>query len=440
MLLALFSLLFMLLLAPLGTRDIRYFMPAWPTLMVLAAAGLTQFRRLSPWGVGGLAALLLLPYAPYYITHTNPLLLGPLTAPQLIKLGGGQGLDQAAAYLNARPGSEQLTTATYLPESFAPYFHGHTSEHKSTGFADVAVVYLRQIQNQHPSAEHLAYYAARPADDVVRLNGIDYAWVYLTPPPRLVTGVSFDGIELVGQTLDARFAPPGESRQMTLLWRAPSTAAATLVRLQLRDATGQVWAEAGGPLLTPNGPSAVEGHYRLDIPPDTLRGSYDLWVSVGEAETWAKISQIEVHRFSPPADIGVSVQINFDGKLLLHGFQLSNLTPAPGQTLDITFHWQTLQPVGRSYTNFVHLLDATGATVVQLDAIPGGGAWPTDTWREQEWLADTVSLTLPADLPPGKYDLITGWYAWDTGERLPIAGDAGSGGVAYLTSVMVGGE
>jgi hypothetical protein len=102
--LALFAATMLLVLTPLGTRDIRYFMPAWPALMVIAAFGLTASKGLAkPVIIAALSILLLIPYYPYYITYFNPLILGPYLAPQLVKFGGGVGLDQAAEYLNTTP-------------------------------------------------------------------------------------------------------------------------------------------------------------------------------------------------------------------------------------------------------------------------------------------------------------------------------------------------
>lgn len=436
--LGLFSLLFMLALAPLATRDIRYFMPAWPALMVLAAAGLAHFKRwFKPWLVAAAAVILLIPYYPYYITYYNPLLLGPLVAPRLIKIGGGQGLDRAAAFLNSRPNSRSDSAAVYLPESFTPYFNGQVTDFKSQAFADVTVTYIRQLQNQHPSAQHLAYFKARRPNYTVRLNGIDYAFVYLTPPPRLVTGVTFESTKLVAQTLDSRYVEPGSAHQLTLLWQAPPDAAATPVWLQLRDAAGQVWLETEGPLIDPTGPSSVEGHFALNFPARLPRGNYRLRLAVGRPGQWQPLAEVAVRQFSPPKNIAVPLQIKFDDSLLLRGFDVSSTAPRPGDSLVVGLHWQTLHPMPRSYTNFVHLLDDSGRVVAQVDRIPGDGAWPTDTWLAGEWLSDKITLALPLHLPPGKYDLITGWYYWESGERLPVMGDPGSGDVAYLTTISI---
>ena len=46
------------------------------------------------------------------------------------------------------------------------------------------------------------------------------------------------------------------------------------------------------------------------------------------------------------------------------------------------------------------------------------------------------SSPLPADLAYGAYSLIAGYYAWETGERLPVTGTAAFGGDAIDLGVV----
>jgi hypothetical protein len=74
-----------------------------------------------------------------------------------------------------------------------------------------------------------------------------------------------------------------------------------------------------------------------------------------------------------------------------------------------------------SYTVFVQLLNSAGQVVAQVDAQPLAGAAPTTTWLPGEILTDPYTLTLPPELPPGDYRLITGLYNAANGERLSVA-------------------
>ena len=46
----------------------------------------------------------------------------------------------------------------------------------------------------------------------------------------------------------------------------------------------------------------------------------------------------------------------------------------------------------------------------QLDRPPGHGTYTTDRWRSGEVILDTYSIPLPAELHPGTYQLLTGFY------------------------------
>jgi 4-amino-4-deoxy-L-arabinose transferase-like glycosyltransferase len=93
----------------------------------------------------------------------------------------------------------------------------------------------------------------------------------------------------------------------------------------------------------------------------------------------------------------------------------------PKAKIEVTFHWQSLQPTDKPYTVFLQLLDERGKVVTSWDSQPFNGLYPTTLWSPGEIIADTFSLPLPNEgLPPGAYRLITGFYDVATGQRLPV--------------------
>lgn len=97
-----------------------------------------------------------------------------------------------------------------------------------------------------------------------------------------------------------------------------------------------------------------------------------------------------------------------------------------GDPVRLVIYWQAENPVSRSYTVFVHLLDSAGNLVAQQDNLPVLGLAPTDTWRPGAVIRDPYRLDLPPDTPPGAYSLHIGLYT-DEG-RIPIAsGDEAPG-------------
>ena len=121
---------------------------------------------------------------------------------------------------------------------------------------------------------------------------------------------------------------------------------------------------------------------------------------------------------------------------------------APGAVLPLKLHWESQGAAPRNYTLFLHLRDSSGAQRAQGDSTP---AWftplPTSNpkerstcWREEPaGIWDAHALSIPADLPAGDYDLVLGWYDWETGERLPVVDGQGNvvGDEVVLGSVQV---
>ena len=123
--------------------------------------------------------------------------------------------------------------------------------------------------------------------------------------------------------------------------------------------------------------------------------------------------------FSPPQP-AQAVEATFDQAVALPGFDLSPAELQPGQPLAVTLYWQSLAPLDQDYTVFLQLLGPAGEVYAQQDKAPLAGAAPTSTWTPGEIIADTYTLSLPENLPPGDYKLITGFYLFETGGRLAV--------------------
>lgn len=95
------------------------------------------------------------------------------------------------------------------------------------------------------------------------------------------------------------------------------------------------------------------------------------------------------------------------------GYDLPSTSARPGETLPLTFYWAADAAPPADWTTFIHLLDAGGEKVAQVDRVPVGVFYPPTLWRPGQMLADQYELTLPPDLPPGRYRLIFGAYSGD---------------------------
>lgn len=451
--------LFSMMLTLGDKRDGRYLLPIYFALSILAAIGLTTVYQilkdkyllnlkissvhLNIYQVGFVVTLLgfSLTYYPYYLAYYNPLVGGYWLAPRLIKVGLGDGMEQAAAWLNDQPNASRLRVATDLEQTFWPFFEGQVVNPNTPDLftADYVLNYIRSIQNGVPFPEYWQYYEARPPAYKLKIAGIDFLWLHKEPPLATLGRIPVgDDLILRAYTLDHPLAAPGTPLNVTLIWRGISSSEA-LVRLQLRDEAGTIWSESlSAPVIDPLGPSNVEGHYRLQLPADTPRGRYRLWVNVNSSQAWTEVIDIPVGYRQPPEPVPSPLEANFGNQIALHGFDISTQTPTAGETLILKFYWQALHSLPHSYTTFIHLIDSTSNTVVaQSDVLPGQGQWLTNTWFPNEWIMDQVPLHLPAELPAGEYKLLAGWYHLETGQRLPLLNNNYGQNTVMLGSVSV---
>jgi 4-amino-4-deoxy-L-arabinose transferase-like glycosyltransferase len=137
-----------------------------------------------------------------------------------------------------------------------------------------------------------------------------------------------------------------------------------------------------------------------------------------------------------PTQPDAQLQARLAGQVELTGFSLDQAALLRGAPAQLTLFWKPLQSMD-DYKVFVHLRDRTGRTVAQADHIPSEAlvALPTSTWREGEIVPDVSYLQVPADTPPGEYQLLVGMYNPDTLERLPVEGDTSGENAVVVTTL-----
>ncbi len=128
----------------------------------------------------------------------------------------------------------------------------------------------------------------------------------------------------------------------------------------------------------------------------------------------------ENRQFERPPIAGKLIDVNFDDKLALVGFEMPSGVFAGAASLPLTLYWQGRGDMREVYAVFVHLLDAQGEVVAQHDGIPANGKQPTTSWAVGECIIDPLEISLPADLPPADYRVVVGLYLPATGARLPV--------------------
>ncbi len=210
--LLLFAILFALFLSMSAKKFDRYLLPAFPPLSLVAGVGwlslgaalwdglerLPQVTRRATVGLL-LGAVCLAQMAgvlqtyPYYLDYYNPLLGGDRKAQEVMLVGWGEGLDQAARYLNGKPGAEDMKVFSWSADGcFSYFFKGsagtidYDMSIRDLRRANYVVFYLNQLQRRAPNEVILDYFAQFEPETVVRIGNLDYAWIYNmqdSPPP-----------------------------------------------------------------------------------------------------------------------------------------------------------------------------------------------------------------------------------------------------------------
>ncbi len=128
---------------------------------------------------------------------------------------------------------------------------------------------------------------------------------------------------------------------------------------------------------------------------------------------------------------------NLADRVRLIGYSLDSEPLRPGRQVQLTLFWQATAHITHDYTVFVHLRDAANQTVAQADHRPLGAVLPTSAWPPGEVIRDASRLAIPADLPPGEYELRTGMYRLETLERLPVVDDTSGENAVVLGTITV---
>jgi hypothetical protein len=467
----------------------RYILPAFPAFEVIAALGWMALakwvgswwaqRRMGSQGTGNaplsttrpfwvaaaitlfvgvvpLHSLFTALHYPYYLTYFNPLAGGSATAPTIMIIGWGEGLDRAAAWLNEQPNAEKQRIVSWYYDGPLSYFTkaepGGVRYGSSLAWLDndFVVLYINQIQRNIPSREAIDWYLAQEPAYRVDFGGIELARVYDMrgkPLPPFVglnvnsAAIFGDKVRLLAHELDKQAVAPGDEifAQLYLRSLAPMEVNYN-VAVRLLDAQGNaIWSEDGWPWGAatrdwPVGDLRPDGHH-VRIPNDTPPGLYKLTMSLYEPATLATLpvlSAVDGALIDPGTREVALIQVGdppaaaaqfeqpwlFDRWFALSGATLP-ATMRGGDELPLQLQWDSLEATPTDYTVFVHVVGPDGQNVAQQDWQPLQNYAPTHLWSKGLRLVDDrYAIQLPADLAPGTYEVRAGMYT-DAG-RLPV--------------------
>ncbi|MEO1444267.1 MAG: hypothetical protein AAFV33_27985, partial [Chloroflexota bacterium] len=181
---------------------------------------------------------------------------------------------------------------------------------------------------------------------------------------------------------------------------------------------------------TPQGADLLSGLTLVaQFPPENERGQWRTW------RRGLEDPNLSVYHTHPIAN---EIGETFGSAISLQGYTITS-TPQPGDTLNLWLYWSTQQRPTTDYRTFIHITPPGDRTTIlaQGDAPPNGTPYrPTSTWHipGEHRIAGQFKVTLPADLPPGSYDMVIGLYDPASGVRLTTA----TGTDAVIVELRVG--
>lgn len=484
-----YAVIFVAPISSIAKRGDRYILPIFFAAGLLAAMGLwwlaVLLQKYVPklsslkissagilWGAVIIQTVAVLLYHPYYLAYFNPLMGSYRTAPYRINIGWGEGLDQAADFLNNLETDELPVVASWYSNQFAAYYNGPTidlSNQEAALTADYTVFYLNQVQRGFPNQEILNYFRQREPVHVVEIGGIEYVWIYEGPiigqSPRENTdftteAVLADAARLYGvDVLAAEFPADtyaasgektssgpylgyqevGEGLPVTLYWETLDSIqdnhGKTNVFIRLVDEQGNFWGQVDRLILAGlwrpirwNPGFFLRDEYKLPIDPATPPGTYHLEVGLYDFESgksYGVIKDIGQLVLTPPQHVtpleqllvNTSALTPVGNSLNLVGHTFTDVLLPPGGEIVGKIFWQTGQPVGKDYRLEFAFVDPDGKHYV-IAQQPLSVLYPLPQWRENEVLGAAYRFRVPAVAPPGSYPVVATVLDPDTGEAI----------------------
>lgn len=116
-----------------------------------------------------------------------------------------------------------------------------------------------------------------------------------------------------------------------------------------------------------------------------------------------------------------ALDIRFDDKLTLIGYDLSQPAFEQGKPLTVTWHYKVSAPVPAGYRQFTHLADARNHSRVNLDSTgPLRSLFEPELWEAGTYVRDEQTITLPEKWTSPKAVFFIGFWKGD--KRLPVKG------------------
>lgn len=326
--------------------------------------------------------------------------------------------------LDARPAGELNITRRWLPGAD---FSVEVALPIKPGTPPGDYTVELQLYDEETLAQVPGSVGLRPSSPLVTVGSVRIAGA---PIPLAALGpltpaqAEGDGLRLIGFRAPATPTAAGDAIPLTLAWEVTGT----------REPNSRVRLDAlGVSVSAPVLPSVALGLARpgdrfltmhaLPTPPEA-GGPAQVTVSVDGLVAFGLPTTVtgRPRAYSPPA-VSTVAQAPFGDRIELYGFIWDGAPVRPGAAIPLKLIWRPLTRPQVRLKVFVHMVDSSGFPVAQHDSEPVNNTLPTLRWSAGEFVEDLHAVRLPADMPPGTYQLLAGLYLWPDGARLPVQGE-----------------
>ena len=375
---------------------------------------------------------------PYYLTYYNPLVGGIHKAEDVLMVGWGEGLDQAADWIDEQPGADQSQVVSWY--GAGPFSYYMDNKRFPLWFwdpdfwfeADYAVTYINQWQREIPDRETIAFFDSLEPIHTISLNGLEMARIYdlrNVPPPEFTNistasaGQCSDDFALSAHRQDRDSLLPGESTNVTLFLKtlSPLEQQYQLVARLSGDDDVSIWQSEQEIGIPADLLSLIQiEHIELDIaiPPDAAAGEYTLSIACVEPESNGAVSDafIDVTTLTV---LPVSV-VDLEATWAEFGLETLRHQPRVQQGNTLTLALSASGKIDGSAKISMRLVDANGEKIAQQDKA---------LERNMEF-----ALNVPNDLTPDQYDIAVIIYDPETLGPIP---DVAGSEIVLLSTVEV---
>ncbi len=262
-----------------------------------------------------------------------------------------------------------------------------------------------------------------------------YAWppVVASLPPEAtpIQAEMGQGVRLVGAQVETATAVPGDAVWLTLYWQAdmpPAEPVEFVVEILGHDLArvGGLQSYHGRGLypanLWPSG-QIIADRFAIRLDESAVAPVLaPIFAGLAGQETRAAVGEIEIQPAEWPPVAGPPLA-KLGENIELTDVSFVPGAALPGQVLTVTVQWHASGAPDDDYTTFVHLGEAGQPPLATGDSQPRDGRYPTHLWPAGAVIDDAYTVTLPDDLPDGRYPIWIGLYNSATLERLPLTRD-----------------